>query len=66
MASHKSDIGIAEVEWRRSDAGRHLCRGYERWRQAASISYAAQRIFRLNRSRCELTVEMQDGSIDHE
>ena len=37
-----------------------------RVREIASISYAARRIFGFNRSCCELTVEMQDGSFDHE
>ena len=46
--------------------GRHLCRGYSKARKAAPISYAALRIFGSNRSCCELTVKIQDGSFDDE
>ena len=37
----------------------HLCRGYERAREAASISYAAMRIFETNSSQSELTMEIR-------
>jgi hypothetical protein len=40
----------------------HLCRGYERAPGAASISYAAMRIFESNSSPFEL-MEMEDGSL---
>jgi hypothetical protein len=41
----------------------HLCRGYERELEAASISYAAMRIFETNRSQSELTTEIEDGPL---
>ena len=43
----------------------HLCRGYERELEAASISYAAMRIFETNRSQSELTTEIEDGSLSY-
>ena len=47
---------------RRPIRSRHLCRGYERAAEPASISYAAMRIFEINSSQSEL-VEMENGSL---
>ncbi len=44
-ASHRRDIKALEGERCRASRCGHLCRAYEREPQAASISYAAVRIF---------------------
>lgn len=42
-----------------------LCRGYERAPEAASISYAAIRIFESNSPQSGLTTEIDDGSLSY-